>query len=82
MQLVLSFPDQSASFVHGYEAGRLIDRMERGETPVNNNGFPVHAANRMLLEKACKQHGYIPYFGIVYFEWVEFLAIKKETSDN
>lgn len=82
-ELIISFPDQSKSFTYGVEYGRLLERMERGEDCVTNNGFPVRIENKELLEITCKKYGYIPSFGATYYdEWIEFLGIKKQTTDN
>lgn len=81
--LLISFPDQSESFTYGVEYGRLLEKMERGDDVVMNNGFPVRIENRDLIKNTCNSLGYIPTFGREHFgEWVEFLAIRKITSDN
>ncbi len=41
MNLLISFPDQSQSFTYGVEFGRLLERIERGDEYIENNGFPV-----------------------------------------
>lgn len=41
MQLIVKFTDQSPSFCNGVEFGRLLERMERNDESVKNNGFPV-----------------------------------------
>lgn len=81
--LLISFPDQCKSFTYGVEYGRLLEKMERGENIVMNNGFPIRIENKELVESTCKQLGYIPTFGKIHYdEWIEFLAIKKASNDN
>ena len=83
MNLLISFPDSSKSFTYGVEYGRLLERMERGESIVMNNGFPVRLENKEVIESTCKALGYIPTFGKTHFdEWIEFTAIKKSSTDN
>ena len=83
MKQLISFPDQSESFTYGVEYGRILEKIERGDDIVMNNGFPVRLENKELIEETCKIYGYIPTFGKIYFnEWVEFLGIKKISSEN
>jgi hypothetical protein len=83
MKLLLSFPDQSASFAHGVEFGRLLEKIERNDEVVQNNGFPVRVENLELLKDACKKFGYIATFTDCAVEgWVNFIGMKKITNDN
>jgi len=82
-KLLISFPDQSASFTYGVEYGRILEQMEQGKEVVCNHGFPIRLENKKLIEDSCKAFGYIPTFGTDHYdEWVEFLGIKKLTSEN
>lgn len=82
-ELLISFPDQSESFTYGVEYGRILEKMERGDDIVMNNGFPVRMENKALIEATCKVLGYIPTFGAIHFdEWIEFTGIKKVSNDN
>ena len=46
-RLIVSFPDQSASFVHGYEAGQIGYRMQfTAEQSIEET---VHSANAEVL---------------------------------
>lgn len=82
-ELKISFPNQSEAFAYGVEYGRLLQKMEQGDQCISNNGFPVRIENRELLEKTCKEYGYVPTFGVEHYEeWVEFLGIKKIGSNN
>lgn len=83
MDLLISFPNQSESFTHGVEFGRLLEKIERGDNAVQNNGFPVRAENVELLRDTCNKHGYVPTFADCVVEgWVNFLGIKKTSTDN
>jgi hypothetical protein len=78
MKLVISFPDQSTSFCYGVEYGRLLEKIERGDKIIINNGFPVRIENVDLLKDTCLKFGYTPIFGKTYFnEWIEFTGIKE-----
>ncbi len=49
---VLAFPDQSESFVLGWEAAPYWARLRNGETLVKtDDGFPVHRANDELFRR-------------------------------
>ena len=81
--LLISFPDQSQSFTYGVEFGRLLERIERGDEVIQNNGFPVRVENCSLLALTCSLHGYTATFSKPYMDgWVDFLGIKKTTSNN
>lgn len=81
--LIIKFPDESSSFCYGVEYGRILQQMEQGDSIVSNHGFPIRVENKSLIEETCKVHGYIPSFGTVFMdEWIEFLGVKKLTTDN
>lgn len=83
MKLLLSFPDQSASYTHGVEFGRLLEKIERGDDPIQNNGFPVRVENKSVLVLACSLHGYTCTFSDSGVEgWSNFLGIKKTFSQQ
>lgn len=82
MKLLIHFTDQSASFAHGVEFGRLLGKMERGDLAIQNNGFPVHVENIQVLKDACNTYGYIPTFGTEQHGWIEFTGVKKVASEN
>ena len=82
MKLAISFPDQSTSFCYGVEYGRLLEKIERGDKIILNNGFPVRIENLELLKKTCILAGYTPIFGRTYYnEWIEFTGIKELTNN-
>ena len=82
MKLAISFPDQSTSFCYGVEYGRLLEKIERGDKIILNNGFPVRIENVELLKDTCLKFGYTPIFGRTYYnEWIEFTGIKELTNN-
>ena len=81
MDLLISFTDQSASFVHGVEFGRILEKMERGDQVVMNNGFPVRVENKAVIIQACRQFGYVPVFGHMVEGWIEFKAVKTSNKN-
>lgn len=82
MKQVLSFSDQSKSFTYGVEFGRLLEKMERGDIAIRNNGFPVREENKHVIERACLAFGYIPSFGKSEDGWIDFIGIKNIVSEN
>jgi hypothetical protein len=60
-ELLYAFPDQSGSFVHGFEAGQLSVEMRAKEAVIDRGyeeGFPIHTANVELLARMCACYGY------------------------
>ena len=83
MNILIKFPDQSQSFTYGVEFGRLLEKIERGDEAIKNNGFPIRVENCSILGIACSLHGYIANFSEPYMDgWVDFLGIKKTMSNN
>lgn len=81
--LLISFPDSSKSFTYGVEFGRLLQKIEQGDDVIMNNGFPIRIENKKLVEDTCKVYGYIATFGKIHYdEWIEFLAIRKTSTQN
>lgn len=56
-QPIVSFVDQSKSFVHGYEAGYLGCQMESGKLEISSD-VPYHVANLELFERMCVTWNY------------------------
>ena len=83
-ELIVSFTDQSDSFTHGVEYGRILCKLEAGLHVVENNGFPVHTANVELLRITCAMYEYTPMFSAVegMDEWTNFCAIRAFISGN
>jgi hypothetical protein len=55
-KLVVSFPDQSASFVHGFEAGAAWEKMKRGD--VAELELTTHAENREVIRRMADNLGW------------------------
>lgn len=54
---LVPFPDQSESFVLGFEAGMIWQRMVSAETPIKN-GCAYHTANRTVFSRMADAQGY------------------------
>jgi len=78
MELIISFTDQSESFTYGVEFGRLLNKMQNKESPIENDKFPVRVENRENIIRACKAYNYTPIFSECFvIGWVNFIAIKN-----
>ena len=55
-RLIVSFPDESPSFVNGYEAGAIGYRMEHTAEQVIEE--TVHSANQEVLRRMCAGFGW------------------------
>lgn len=82
MDLTIRFTDQSSSFTNGVEFGRILEKIERNDESIFNNGFPIHEENKEVVKSACEYYGYIATFGQEVDGWVDFLAIKNGHSNN
>jgi hypothetical protein len=63
--LLVSFPDQSEQFVHGFEAGQVWERLEnekqiliRGE----RLSMTVHQANQEVITRMARHYGFSAEF--------------------
>lgn len=54
---LVPFPDGSASFVNGFEAGMVWQRMVAGETPLENP-IAYHEENLLVFERMADAQGY------------------------
>lgn len=72
--LLVSFPDQSHSFVHGYEAGMIWEMMQRGDPLINRT---VHAANVRVLQRMAEASGYTAEFGETEFIEYQFAKFRR-----
>jgi hypothetical protein len=79
--LLVSFPDQSESFVHGFEAGIIWNKMEQGIETFEQN---IHEENKDLVKEMCNKSGYT--FSIQhqngFNEWKWLVAFKKKSTEN
>lgn len=80
MNLLVSFPDQSASFVHGFEAGQIWQRLSDGETLIEDQ--LIHRINAEVIDRMALQHGcyaewrHIDGYGDTY----SYVTIRKDTG--
>jgi len=74
--LLVSFEDQSASYVHGYEAGGIWQRMRSGtEAEIE---IMVHSVNRETLRRMAVADGWSVEFTPTEFdEWVSMKMEKQ-----
>jgi hypothetical protein len=55
---LVSFPDQSDSFVHGFEAGMIWQQMQDGASPIGTHGLPYHTENVEVIKRMADAAGY------------------------
>lgn len=74
--LIVSFEDQSASFVNGFEAGELWQRMRNGaEAEIEAT---VHTANRETITRMGIAEGWAVEFSATeYEEWITLRMTKQ-----
>lgn len=72
--LVVSFPDQSASFTNGFEAGRLDQRMKVGETPIEEC---VHTDNEEIYRRLADYQGYAMEWRASEVEGWSYIELRK-----
>ncbi|WP_085025568.1 hypothetical protein [Ensifer aridi] len=74
---LVPFPDQSPSFVHGYEAGMVEQQMTSGEQLIGGKeGFPKHVANTEVFRRMAAAHGYDVEVESYDDEWAYFTFTK------
>ena len=77
--LVVSFEDQSPSYVHGFEAGTLKVRM-CGDAPaddIDGEKITVHTANRVTIDRMCAAYGWQALWeGTEFPEW-SYLTLTR-----
>ena len=55
--LVVAFPDASASFCHGFEAGGLWEKMLRGDAA--DLSLTTHSDNREVIRRMAESQGWL-----------------------
>lgn len=77
--LLVSFEDQSPSYVHGFEAGMLWHRMEAGaEAEIE---LMVHSANRETINRMAIAKGWTATFAATeYDEWLNLELVKAKKA--
>ena len=74
-QCLVAFPDESASFVYGFEAGMIWEYLQRGETVLES---VVHEANREVLQRMALASGYVADWAESFDEeWVQVCFRRK-----
>ncbi len=62
MSMLVAFPDQSESFVLGFEAGQLWQEMDGDGKPEINRGmsegFPIHTDNLTVIQRMAATRNY------------------------
>lgn len=61
MSLLVSFPDQSENFTHGFSAGMIWQQMENGEPVIDqgyDTGIPLHEQNLEVVMRMATAKGY------------------------
>lgn len=72
--LIVSFTDESPSFVHGFEAGQIWQDMNNNR-PID---LTVHAENREIIERMAVASGYEAVFmNTELKEWLYLRAEKR-----
>lgn len=72
-KLLMSFIDESDSFVHGFECGKIWEQMISGRE-INTM---VHKSNMKQLEMICEYHNYHSTFTDADETWMKFTASPK-----
>ncbi len=73
--LIVAFPDQSPSFVHGYEAGQIATEMQNRPSEIEKT---VHAENKEILTRIALSQGYSVDFKNSGVNEYLFACFKKE----
>lgn len=62
MGMLFAFPDGSASFVNGFEAGMIWQQLDSGSVePIDrgfDEGFPIHTDNVELVKRMAQARGF------------------------
>ncbi|TCU34029.1 hypothetical protein [Rhizobium azibense] len=76
-QCLVPFPDQSDSFVNGFEAGMVWQRMINGERLIGGNEeIAMHSANADVFRRMASAHGYDVTVERCDQEWAIFTFTK------
>lgn len=75
---LVPFPDESPSFVYGFESGMIWQRMESDETEIETN-VPLHYENRKVFERMASARGYDVEINKHDECWAYFVFTKKRS---
>lgn len=77
---LVPFPDGSDSFVHGFEAGMIWQRMVAGEANIGGmDEVATHSANRRVFERMAAAQGYDITVEADDGEWMIATFTKRRT---
>jgi hypothetical protein len=79
--LVLAFPDESPSFVHGFEAGEIYCLMKQGALEIDRGmaeGLPVHEENAPLYHSMANVQEYTVEVGEPTDGWLPMRFFKMK----
>lgn len=72
--LLISFPDQSDSFVHGWEAGVIYQRMQVELGPIEAT---IHTANKEVVTRCCGSLGWqVEFTETDFSEWTNAVLTR------
>jgi hypothetical protein len=75
-ELLVKFPDQSPSFVHGYEAGQISEKLR--DLRAMAVATVVHTANREVLASIAEMRGWsVDFEDTEYEEWSKAEFVLK-----
>jgi len=81
---LVPFEDQSDSYVHGFEAGMIWQRMQQAEEVIETD-IPLHRANLRTFEKMASAAGYDFERSLLkgeMKEWVEITFTRRPVVRN
>ena len=79
--LIVSFEDQSASYVHGFEVGQIHQRMNSGTEAEFD--VMIHAANKETLTRMTIAYGWsVTFTPTEYPEWIEAAFEKTRKAPD
>lgn len=79
-ECILAFDDQSESFVHGFEAGKIYTNMDQNPLMIQQT---LHKANTKLFIKMARLKGYeIEIRETICDEWVDVVFRKSSLIQN
>lgn len=76
---LVSFPDVSDSFAHGFEAGMVWQRMIAGEIEIDN-AVPYHSQNADVFEAMADAMNYdieVKHLEDAFHEWCNVVFIRR-----
>lgn len=74
-ELVIEFPDQSASFVHGFEAGQIWEALKRRDPEI---GRTINEESVDLIAQMAERQGYDLSVKELAPGWVDAKMTKRD----